>query len=144
SDFVSRAAPDGHTLLFVNGSFATPAPFKVSFDPIKSFTPITVVATQPAVLVVSPSLKVQNLNELIAMARAEPGQLTYGSTGVRTEPALRMIKFLQRIEVTMLNVPYRSTGPIISALLGSEIDMAFAPINTVLPLITSGQLKAIA
>jgi len=144
SEFVSRAQPDGHTLLIVNASFAIPPPFKVAFDPIKSFELVTLMATQPAVLVVSPSLKVQNLKDLIALAKSKPGQLTYGSSGYRTEPTLKMAQFLQRTGARMLNVPYRGTGPIITAIMGSEVDMTIIPINTVLQLINSGQVKALA
>jgi len=144
SDYVARSAPDGHTLLFVNGSFAVPPSFKVAFDSVKSFAPVAMLATQPAALVVSLSFNVQNLKELIAMAKAKPGQLTYGSTGARTEPALKMAQFLQRIDTTMLNVPYRGTGPIITAVMGNEVNMTITPINTALPLINSGRLKALA
>jgi tripartite-type tricarboxylate transporter receptor subunit TctC len=144
SEFVSRAAPDGHTLLVVNASFAIPPPFKVNFDPVKNFELVALMATQPAVLVVSPTLKAQNLKDLIALAKARPGQLTYGSTGYRTEPALKMAQFLQRTGTRMLNVPYKGTAPIITAIMSGEVDMTFVPINTVIQLINSGQVRAIA
>jgi tripartite-type tricarboxylate transporter receptor subunit TctC len=110
---VARAAPDGSTLLFVPSTLAlnTVMYKKVSYDPVRDFAPITLAAAAPNVLVINPKLPARSVTELIALAKARPGQLSYGTPGIGTSPHMAMELFKSLAGVDLQHVPYRGTAP---------------------------------
>ena len=146
-DFVAKAPADGYTLLFSAAGPLTVTPHmyaKLNYDPIKSFVPITLVATQPLLLVVRPDLKVHSVGDLIAVAKAKPGRLSYGSfgTGSAAHLAGEYLKALTGVD--MVHVPYNGSGPALVALMAGQIDLMFDVFSTSAPLVKSGKLRAIA
>lgn len=143
---VARSAPDGYTLLLATGAltiypgFGKPMPFDVA----KDFTPVTQIAGSPNVLVVQPSLNVNTLKEFISLARANPGKFNYGSNGVGGTVHLASELFKMVAKVNIVHIPYKGGGDLITAMLGSQIQMAFGAVPTLLPNIKSGQLRAVA
>lgn len=145
TEFVARSAPDGYTLLV--GTQTTqavvPAMYKTSYDGARDFTPMTVIATSPLLIVVHPSLPVKNVKELIALARARPGQLTFGAaSGGSPHMAGELFKLTAKVD--MLFVPYKGEGPAVSDAMGGQISMVFSNLPVVLPLARSGRLRGIA
>jgi tripartite-type tricarboxylate transporter receptor subunit TctC len=144
---VSRATPDGYTLLASDSAFViNPGLFKdkLTYDPLKEFKGVTMMATSPALLVVNPNLPVKTLAELIALAKSRPGKLNYGSGGVGTGPHLagELLKLATGIDLT--HIPYKGTAPALTAVLSDEVDMAFVGISSAAQYIATGQLRAIA
>jgi tripartite-type tricarboxylate transporter receptor subunit TctC len=146
AEFVAAAEPDGYTLL------ATPPPplvtnqffySKLNFDP-SSFTPVTIIASLPNVLVVSPKEPFSTLQEFMSFAKANPDKLTYGSPGVGSSPyvAMEWLKHLAGIQLT--HVPYNGISPIVKDVIAGTVDMTFANTFTVLPQIKAGQMRALA
>ena len=146
SEIVARSPKDGYTLLINGVSFVTtPSLYsKVTYDPIKDFDPVSLVALAPNVLVVHPSLPVKSVKELIALARARPGQVNYASGGSGTTPHLAAELFKTMTMTDLLHVPYRGTGPAIVALLSGEVSVMFMNALTVEPHIQSSRLRALA
>ncbi|OGA29897.1 MAG: hypothetical protein A3I01_15785 [Betaproteobacteria bacterium RIFCSPLOWO2_02_FULL_65_24] len=146
SDFVAKQPPDGYTLLMGSNTLsATPSLVaKMPFDPVKDFTPIALVASPPFVLVVSGTSPIRTVNEYIATARAKPGSITFGSSGVGTpfQFAGEMLKSMTNID--MLHVPYKGAAPVVQALLTGELVSAFAPLTPLLPHIRSGKIRPLA
>lgn len=144
---VSRAEPDGYTLLMA-GSAAIVVNVslfdKLPYDPIKSFAPISQVCFTPNVLVVPKSLSVKNVQDLVALARKEPGKLTFGSAGVGTSQHLAGELFKSTAKIDILHVPYRGGPAVIPDLLGGRLTMNFANISNALPLVRDGKLRALA
>ena len=145
-ELVANAAPDGYTLLAVAASFTiNPALHKkLPFDPVRDFAPITQVATLPHILIVHPSVPVQSVKELIALARAKPGQLNYASSGIATSTHLAAELFMYLTKTSMVNVPYKGGSPAMTAMLGGECQLNFATISTAIPHVRSGKLRALA
>lgn len=145
TEFVAKSAPDGYTLLV--GSQTTqavvPAMYKTSYDGVRDFTPITVIATSPLMIVVHPSLPVKNVKDLIALARARPGQLTFGAASGGT-PHMAGELFKLTAKVDLLFVPYKGEGPAVSDAMGGQISTVFSNLPVVLPLVRSGRLRGIA
>jgi tripartite-type tricarboxylate transporter receptor subunit TctC len=144
---VSRATPDGYTLVASDSAFLiNPGLFKskLPYDTLKEFKGVTMIASSPALLVVNPKLPVKTLAELVALAKAKPGKLNYGSGGVGTAPHLagELMKLAAGIDVT--HVPYKGTAPALAAVLADEVDMAFVGISSAAGYIEGGQLRAIA
>jgi tripartite-type tricarboxylate transporter receptor subunit TctC len=147
TEYVQRADPDGYTLLMANvGSHGiNPALYKnVKYDAYKDFTPISLVATSPNVLVVPATLGVKNLKEFVAYAQQHPGKVTYGSNGTGSTQHLSGAMFASAFKLDMLHVPYKGTGPMTTDLLGGRLTASFGNIIAVLPHIKSGQLVALA
>ena len=146
ADFVAKAKPDGYTLLMgaVHHTIATSVYRKLPYDFQKDLTPITIVALVPNVLVINPQLAANNVKELVALAKAAPGKLTYGSNGLGTAQHLIGAQFEQMAGVSMLHVPYKGSGPLATDLLGGQINMSFDTITPVLPHIRAGKLRALA
>lgn len=146
TDLVAKAAPDGYTLLAVAASFSmSPSLYrKLPFDPIRDFAPITQLSAFPNILVVLPSLPVKSVKELIAYAKARPGQLNFGSSGVATGTHLSMEQLMYLTGIRMVHVPYKGGAPSVNALLGGEVQVTFATISTALPFVKSGRLRALA
>ena len=146
-DLVAKAAPDGYTLLIAPSAFAAlPAIYKkLPFDVLKDFAPIShTSSSEAAFLVVHPSLPVKNLKDLIAYARAPENKVAYGSPGFSTGLHLRSALFAAKSGVSIVHVPYRGAGLAITALLSNEVQMMFVTVTVALPLIKSGQLRALA
>jgi tripartite-type tricarboxylate transporter receptor subunit TctC len=142
---VARANPDGYTLLM--GSAATHAINvslykKLSYDPIKDFAPISLVAEVPNVLVVNPSVPVHNVKELIAYAKANPGRLNFGSSGAGGTIHLSGELFKSMAGVQMTHVPYKGSAPAVNDLLGGQTQVMFD--SSVVPYVKAGKLRALA
>jgi tripartite-type tricarboxylate transporter receptor subunit TctC len=143
---VAKAAPDGYTLVVtgIGPNAVGPALIKdMPYDVAKDFTQISIVATVPNVLVVNADLPVKTVAELIAYAHANPGKLSYGSTGTGATPHLAAELFKSMAKVDMVHVPYKGAAPAVVDLLGGQIQLMFAPIATALPHIKSGKLRAL-
>lgn len=146
ADFVAKSKPDGYTLLMgaVHHTIATSVYRKLPYDFQKDFAPVTTVALVPNVLVVNPNVPAKNVKELLALAKAEPGKLTYGSNGNGTGQHLIGAQFEGMGGVQLLHVPYKGSGPLTVDLLGGQITMSFDTITPVLPQIKAGKLRALA
>ena len=147
SDMVAKSAPDGYTLVMgVTGSHAinTSLYSKMPYDPVADFVAISQVAVVPNVLVVHPSVPANNLAELVALAKREPGKLNYASLGNGTAAHLgmEMLKSAAGIEIT--HVPYKGSAPAVSDLLGGQVQMMVDGLPSALPHIKAGKLRAIA
>jgi len=146
ADFVAKSKPDGYTLLMgaVHHTIATSVYKKLPYDFQRDFAPVSTVALVPNVLVVNPAVPAKNVKELLALAKAEPGKLTYGSNGNGTGQHLIGAQFESMGGVQMLHVPYKGSGPLTTDLLGGQITMSFDTITPVLPHIKAGKLRALA
>jgi tripartite-type tricarboxylate transporter receptor subunit TctC len=145
TDAVAKSPPDGHTLL------VTPAPFtivpsltqKLPYDPQKDFEPITLINTTPLVVVVHPGVPARSIKELIALAKAKPGALNYGSSGSGGSNHLAGELFNAMANVKMVHVPYKGNAPALTDLLGGHVDVVFNGLTSALPFIQSGKLRAL-
>jgi tripartite-type tricarboxylate transporter receptor subunit TctC len=146
TDAVAKAAPDGYTLLAVAASFSiSPAIYKkLPYDPVRDFSPVTLLASFPNVLVVSANLPVKSVAELIAYAKANPGKLNYGSSGIGTGTHLSMELFKNMAGIEMVHVAYKGGAPAVNALLAGEVQVNLATISTAISHIKSGKLRALA
>jgi tripartite-type tricarboxylate transporter receptor subunit TctC len=144
ADFVARAAPDGHTLLFVATSFGTtPALSRVPFDPVKSFAPVALVATSGLVVVVNPQLAARSMRELVELARREPGKLHYSSPGNGGPQHLAMELLKLETGMNIVHVPYKSAAGALADLIGGHVQATIAAVQTAHPQVLSGKLRAI-
>ena len=140
----ARAPADGYTLLVANlGTFCLlPSLRKVAYDPLKDYAPITQTTASSTVLVVNPALAVGTVKELVALAKAKPGQLNYGASSTATALPMEMLKQMAGIDVR--HVPYKGTGPALIGIIGGEVQVMFGgAINTVLQ-VKNGKLRALA
>lgn len=141
---VARAAPDGYTVLqTTNGHTIQPHLRKLSWDPVRDFAPISIVARYPLVVAVNPSVPVQSLKELIAYAKANPGKLSYGSSGVGGPLNIGAEIFKKTVGVDILHVPYKGNAPMTLAVVSGEVSMVFDSLTGPLPHIRAGKLRAI-
>lgn len=146
AEHVARAAPDGHTLLITGGGTMgiNPHVFKsIPFDSQKSFAPVTLTARTNLVLVVHPKLNVATLGEFLALAKASPGKLNYGSSGSGSQPHLAGEILNHEAGIKLTHVPYKGLAPATSDLLAGQIDLMFDSAGTV-PHIKAGKLRALA
>jgi len=146
SYLVVKAPPDGYTLLMgLNGTHGMAQSLyrKLPYDTIRDFTPITMIGIGPNILTVHPSVPVKSVKELIALAKAKPGQLNYGSPGNGTPPHLQMEVFNRLARVKMTHVPYKGGGPANVALLSGEVQLAFTAVTVGLPYVEAGKLRAL-
>jgi tripartite-type tricarboxylate transporter receptor subunit TctC len=147
SDFVAKAEPDGYTLLFT-----APGPLtvnqtlysKLSFDPAKDFAPIALFATAPIVLIVNPAVPANDVRELIALAKKEPGKINFASAGNGTTNHLSGELFKSMAQIDIVHVPYRGAGPAMNDLVGGHVQMFFDLMPVVLPQIAAGKVRALA
>ena len=146
TEMAAKAAPDGYTLYMVPFAFAVnPSLFKkLPYDSIKDFTPITLAASTPNLLVVNPALPVNSVKEVIALAKSKPGKLNYASTGNGSSNHLSMEKFKMMAGVDITHIPYKGSGPAVTDLMGGQVDLMFDNIPNVLPHVKTGKLKMIA
>src|SRR3979490_1979519 len=146
SDSVAKAEPDGYTLLFT-----APGPLtvnqtlysKLTFDPATDFAPIALFATAPIVLIVNPGVPANNVQELIALARKEPGKINCASAGNGTTNHLSGELFKSMAKVDIVHVPYRGAGPAMNDLIGGHVQMFFDLMPVVLPQVTTGKVRAL-
>jgi tripartite-type tricarboxylate transporter receptor subunit TctC len=145
ADAVAKAAPDGNTLLLSFTSHTINATLypKLPFDPVGDFTPLTMVATSPSVLVAHPSLPVKDVRELIAYARPRPGQLNFAIGGIGSSLHLAGEAFKLQAGLFIVNIPYRGTAPAVADVVAGNLPLMFANVGNVRGLIQSGKLKAL-
>jgi len=146
ADYVAKAKPDGYTLLMgaVHHTIASSVFKKLPYDFQKDFAPVTTVALVPNVLVVNASTPAKTVAELVALAKAKPGQSTYGSNGNGTAQHLIGTQFQNLTGTDIVHVPYKGSGPLATDLLGGQITMSFDTVTPVLQHIKSGKLRALA
>lgn len=147
ADKVAKAPADGYTLLMGHiGTLAVnPSLYpKLPYDPVKDFAPVAWVARVPNVLVVHPSVKAGNVRELVALAKAKPGSLNYGSGGNGSAANLATEYFKMQTNTSLLHIPYRGTAPAITDLLGGQIQVLFTGAPAVIGQLKNGQLRALA
>ena len=145
ADVVAKAPADGYTLLITTQGFAiSPSLYKkLPFDATRDFAPVTQLTSSFLVLVCSPQVPAHSIRELIALAKAKPGAINYGSTGVGAPPHLLGELLKSSAGVDLLHVPYKGDAPLTQALLAGEVQVAFMPLAGVLPHIKSGRLRAL-
>lgn len=146
AEYVARAAADGQTLLFgTSGPLAINASLyrKVSYDPIKSFAPVIQIGHLPNILVVHPSVPAKDVKELIAYAKAQPGKLSYASSGNGASSHLAGVLFNEKAGVDLQHIPYKGTGPALNDLLGGQVSASFTDVLTALPYVKTGKLRAL-
>ncbi len=145
ADAVAKAAPDGNTLLMSFTSHAINASLypALPFDPVKDFTPLTCVATSPSLLVAHPALPVKDLRELIALARAKPGQLNFAIGAMGSSLHLAGDLFKMQTGVFIVNIPYRGTAPAIQDVIAGQVELMFAAVGNAQAHVRAGKLKAL-
>lgn len=143
---VARAAPDGYTLLLttVNFAFAPAIYAKLPYDPVNDFAPVVHVANTASLLAIHPVVPAKNVAELVALARARPGELRYGYGGNGSVGHLVGAMFQGQAGVRLLMVPYKGTGPAVTALLGGEIHLFISNMASLLPYVRTGRLRGLA
>lgn len=144
TDIVAKASPDGYTMLLGNISMAfNPALYrKLPYDTLRDFTPVSLVVDQPNIMVAHPSLPAATLKDFIALARVQPGKLTYASAGVGSGTHLAMELLTFTLKIDLVHVPYKGTGPSLTALLGNEISVFLSTFASALPHAKAGRLRA--
>ena len=146
ADAVAKAAPDGYTIGIATASthaVAASLSPNLPYDPIRDFAPVAMIGSQPYVLVLHPALPARNLAELIALAKAKPGTLNYGSAGVASLAHLATELFASMAGVNIVHVPYKSSSQSMTDMITGRLDMQFATIAPSLPNIRAGQLRAL-
>ena len=148
ASLVAKAPADGYTLLVAPGNLLTINPFlyekdKVGYDPIKDLDPISFMGVAPIVLAVNPRLPAQNVRELITLAGARAGAVNYASAGVGTPQHLSAELFASMAGVRLTHIPYKGAVPAITDLVGGQVQMMFGIINSLLPFIRNGAVRAI-
>src|SRR5262245_8490327 len=146
ADVVAKAPPDGYTvLLTVNGLAISPSLYRsLPFDPHKAFEPVTHVAASQFVLVGSMKMPATTVQEVIALARAKPGSLNYGSSGVGAPLHLLAEIFKYAAGLDIAHIPYRGDAPMLTALLAGDVQIAFMPQGTGVPQVQNGQVRGLA
>ena len=145
ADIVSKAAPDGYTLLISPNSLAFNAALyrKLPYNTLRDFAPISLVADQPNILVAHPSLPAKSFQEFVALARTQPGKLVYGSGGIGVGSHLAMELLLISQKLELVHVPYKGVGPAVTALLGNEVAVLLSTFASALPHVKAGRLRAL-
>jgi len=145
-EFVAHAPADGYTVLVVPSTLALNSVLykKVPYDPVRDFAPVTLAATAPNVLVVNPALPAKSLAEFIALAKAKPGALSYGTPGIGTSPHLSMELLKSMAGIDLQHVPYRGTAAAVTDVIGGQIAATFANAFTAKPQVDSGRVRALA
>jgi tripartite-type tricarboxylate transporter receptor subunit TctC len=146
TDAIAKAKPDGYTVGIVSASalVISPSMEQVAYDAHKDFAPVTLVATVPEMLVVATSVPANSMDELVQLARAQPGKLNFASSGPGSLPHLAGELFKLTAKIDIVHVPYRGAAPAINDLLGQQVQMTFLDLPVILPQIKAGTLRPIA
>ena len=146
SDTAAKASPDGYTIVMVSAAHTINASMyrKLPYDAVKDFAPITMLASTPYLLVANPGLSAKNVAELIALAKAKPGQINYASGGVGVGSHLAGELFKTAAGVNIVNVPYKGAPQATSDVVAGQVQLSFSTMPTALPLVRSGRLRALA
>jgi tripartite-type tricarboxylate transporter receptor subunit TctC len=146
ADFVAKSPADGYTLLLASPSHAikNPQTVQLPYDPVKSFAPISLVASSPIILVIHPSVPAHSVKELIALAKARPGQLTYASSGTGGSLHLAGELFKSVARVDIVHVPYKGAAPATMDVVGGQVHIMFSNTLTALPQVKTGRMRALA
>lgn len=145
AEIASRATPDGYTIITVPASYAANAAlYQLPYDPVKGIAPVTMMTTGPLILTVHPSVPATSLKEFIALARAKPGSITFGSSGLGSFSHLTAELFRQMSKTDMVHVPYKGAGPVLVDLLGGQIQMFFGSGPSSGGHIRAGRLRGLA
>jgi tripartite-type tricarboxylate transporter receptor subunit TctC len=146
ADIVAKSRPDGYTLLFAAGSFAVNVSLyaKLPYDPLTDFEPVAHVCRVNGILVTHPSVKVSSVQDLVAMAKAQPGAINYASAGNGTILHLAGELFKTQANVNMTHVPYKGSGPALSDLIGGQVQVMFANVPGTLQHVKAGKLRVLA
>ena len=140
-----RSTPDGYTFNMITPSYSiNPSLYAIKFDPVNDFTPVILVARGPLVAVVHPSLPVKTLRELIALAKSQPEQIVYGSSGQGAIVHLATAQFLHMAGIKMIHVPYKGGAPALTDLIAGQISLVFATPQTGLPQVKAGRVRPLA
>ena len=144
-EIVSKATPDGYTLLITGSNFwIGPLLRKIPYDPMRDFSPITLISREVNVIAAHPSIAVKSVKELIALAKAKPGELNYASSSIGGPSHLAAELLKAMASVNIGHIPYKGGGPQITALIGGEVQVAIADVSLVTPHVKSGRLHALA
>lgn len=144
---VARAVPDGYTLLFSSSSTIAVSPHlyrDLPYDPVRDFAPVSSMATVESVLLVAPGSPVRSVQDLVALARSQPGRIKYGSVGVGSSQHLAGQLFATLAKVDLVHVPYKAAGQVLADTISGLIELDFEPMPTALPHIRAGRLRPIA
>ena len=146
TEIAARAAPDGYTLILIPTNHTVNASLyaKLPYDSIKDFTPVSLAGSSPLVVAVHPSLPVKNIKELIAFAKARPGQVTYGSAGVGSSGHLAGVLFDSLTGTSLTHIPYKGMSIAVTDLIGGQVSTTFGTSLSVVPHVRSGRLRALA
>ena len=145
TQFVARSAPDGYTLLSVSTTFARAATLVAAagYDPVRDFVPASLVSRIPQMLLVHPSVPAQSVPELIALAKARPGQLSYATSGIGSTGHIAMELFSRQAGIRMLHVPYKGNAQSLADILGGQVQVMFDQMSTSLAHVNAGKLRAL-
>ena len=144
TEIALRSAPDGYTLLEISPSYViNPSLRPAKFDPLNDYTPIVLIGKGPFVVVAHPSLPARDARQLIALAKARPGEIAYGTSGVGTIVHLSTDLFLYRAGIKMVHVPYKGGGPALTDVIAGQVQLVFSPPQTRLPHVKAGRVRAI-
>ena len=146
ADIAAKAAPDGHTFLTVIAAHASNATLyagRMPFDPVKSFTPVSLVGIAPLIMTATNNLPAKDVKELIAYAKANPGKISFGSSGVGAAAHLTTELFKQTAGVDMVHVPYKGTAPALQDLIGGNLQILVDTPSSLMPHVRGGKIKAL-
>jgi len=147
AEAAAKAPPDGYTLVVIPNDVLTVQPnlyAKVPYDPVKDFEPIATLGTVPIALVVNETSPFKSVSDLVAAAKAKPGSLTFASSGAGGPQHMSAEMFMLLTGIKMVHVPYKGNAPALTDVLGGQVDVLFSPINSALPHIRAGKLRALA
>lgn len=145
AELALKAPADGYTLFLAAASYTVnPSLYKLSFDPVKDITPIAQLARGPFIVAINPKLPVNNLKELVDLAKKQPGKLTYGSAGNGSIVHMASEYFMDTAGIDVVHVPYKGTSPALTDAIAGHIQLVFGTVASTLPFVKSGQLRAIA
>jgi tripartite-type tricarboxylate transporter receptor subunit TctC len=140
-----KAPADGYTLTMVSSSYPVlPSLYKLTFDPLADIAPIILVAKTPFIVTAHPSLPVRTIRQLIALAKARPGEINFGSAGTGSGVHLATELFMHQAGIKMVHVPYKGTGPALSDIMAGQITLLFGSVAATLPHVKSARLRALA
>ena len=144
---VARAAPDGYTLLMATASshgINSALYRKLPYDAVKDFAPVTLLASTPNIIVVNPAVPARNLRELIALAKAQPGRLNFGSTSLGGSPHMSAELLKMQAGIDIVHVPYKGAAPMLADLLGGQVQIGFDNLPSTINFVNTGKVRAIA